>query len=80
LSGPDRLLSTPPDESFARHHATGWHTGEIRILTPDGLWWRAHASNGENVIAATSETQSETWHRAAEQASSLGILGRSVFP
>jgi hypothetical protein len=68
--------SPPSDESFARLYASGWSIGETRILTPDGLKRRVLGSNGEYVIDATGETQSETWHWAVEQARSLGMLGR----
>jgi hypothetical protein len=65
------------DELFARLHASGWSVGDSRILTPDGLRWRVLGANGENVIDATGETQAEAWHRAAEQARALGMLGRA---
>ena len=37
-------------------------------------------TNGENKIEARGATQSEARHCVAEQARSLGMLGRSVFP
>ena len=35
-------------------------------------------ANGENSISASAAGQAEAWHRAAEQARSLGMLGRSL--
>jgi hypothetical protein len=66
------------DESFARRHAAGWSAGEAKELTPAGPRWRVSGASGENVLGATGETQAEAWHRAAEQARSLGMLGRVV--
>jgi hypothetical protein len=66
------------DESYVRLHASGWSIGDARFLTRDGLRWRVLGSNGENVIDATGVTQSEAWHRAVEQAQSLGMLGRAA--
>jgi hypothetical protein len=66
------------DESFARLHAAGWSVGEAKGLTPAGARWRVTGASGENVLEATGETQAEAWHRAVEQARSLGLLGRVV--
>jgi hypothetical protein len=33
-------------------------------------------TDGENVIEARAATPAEAWHRAAEQARALGMLGR----
>jgi hypothetical protein len=73
---PGEYLSS--DESFARLKAAGWSVGEAKVLTPAGYRWRVNGANGENVLEATGEIQAEAWHRAAEQARSLGMLGRSV--
>jgi hypothetical protein len=67
-----------PDASFALLHTAGWSVGDVRVLTPTGPRWHVSGVNGENVIEATGETQAEAWHRAAEQARSLGMLGRSA--
>jgi hypothetical protein len=69
----------PPEESFGLLHWAGWSVGDVRVLTPAGPRWRVAGANGENVIDATGETQAEAWHRAVEQARSLGMPGRSVF-
>jgi hypothetical protein len=47
-------------------------------LLSAGPAWRVIGANGENLIDATGETQAVAWQKAAEQARSLGLLGRSV--
>jgi hypothetical protein len=37
-------------------------------------------TDGENEIVAGGAGRAEAWHLAAEQALSLGMLGRSVIP
>jgi hypothetical protein len=68
------------DESFARLHAAGWSVGDVRVLTGEGPVWLVTGTNGENVLDARSESQTRAWHRAAEQARSLGMLDRSTAP
>jgi hypothetical protein len=58
-----------------------WNVGEWEVTgPPHAPVWRVSGShNAGAVLDATGETQAEAWHRAAEQARSLGMLGRSVF-
>jgi hypothetical protein len=65
------------DESFALLHVAGWSVGDVLFLTADGAVWLVTGTNGENKIEARAATQAEAWHLAAEQARSLGMLGRS---
>ena len=48
--------------------------GDVQILTPDGPVWLVTGANGENVLEARGATQAEAWHRACQQAESLGML------
>jgi hypothetical protein len=63
------------DESLTRLQAAGWPVGETKVVTPAGPRWRVTWANGENLIDVSGETQAEAWHRAADQARSLGMLG-----
>jgi hypothetical protein len=60
-------------------HAAGWSVGDVPQWTPAGPAWLVTGANGENVIEARAATQAEAWHKAAEQARSLGMLGRLVL-
>jgi hypothetical protein len=62
------------DESFTRLKRAGWSVGDVRILTARGFSWLVTGANGENVIEARGATQAEAWHRACEQAESMGML------
>ena len=53
--------------------------GDVPQWTPAGPAWLVTGANGENVIEAHAATQAEAWHKAAEQARSLGMLGRLVL-
>jgi hypothetical protein len=44
--------------------------------TATGWTWIVPRNNGENAILASAKTHREAWHRAAEQARWLGMLGR----
>jgi hypothetical protein len=68
-----------PDESFALLHGAGRSVGDVRLPTEKGPVWLVTGTNGENVIETLAATQAEAWQRAAEQALSLGMLGRA-FP
>jgi hypothetical protein len=69
-------------ESWAVLREFGWSVREEEVTgPPQAPVWRVTGSRGEgSVIDATGATQAEAWHRAVEQARSLGMLGRSVFP
>jgi hypothetical protein len=69
-----------PDASYDLLHAAGWDVEEERVATPAGLRWVVTGTLGEEVVEARGATPAEAWHRAAEQARALGMLGRSVFP
>jgi hypothetical protein len=58
--------------------AAGWSVAEAKVLTPAAPRWHVTGANGEDLIDATGESQAEAWHRAVEQARSLGMLGRVV--
>lgn len=61
-----------PDDSFARLHAAGWSIGDV--ATASG--WVVSGTNGENRVHAEGRAQAEAWHRACQQAESLGMLRR----
>jgi hypothetical protein len=58
------------DESFARLHAAAWSVGDV--ATAGG--WFVSGTNGQSGLKAGGRTQAEAWHRAAEQAATVGIL------
>jgi hypothetical protein len=60
------------DESFDRLHHAGWSIGEIA-----GVTFRVvTGNNGENVIFAEGQSQTEAWYRATLQAEAVGMLAR----
>jgi hypothetical protein len=61
-------------------HAAGWSVGDILLLTANGPAWLVTGMDGENSIEARVAGLAEAWYVAVEQARSLGMLGRSVFP
>jgi hypothetical protein len=63
-------LSPSVDESADRLHLGGWSVGEL----PTVAGWLVTGLNGENLIEAPADTQSEAWQRACEQARSVGML------
>jgi hypothetical protein len=63
------------EESFAMLQAAGWSIGDLLLLTDDGPAWLVTGTNGENSIEARAPGQAEAWHKAVEQARSLGMLG-----
>jgi hypothetical protein len=67
------------DESFTLLHVAGWPVGDVPLFSPAGPAWLVTGADGENVIETRAATQAEAWQRAAEQARSLGMLGRA-FP
>jgi hypothetical protein len=60
------------DESRDRLHRAGWSIGEIADVT----FWVVAGNNGENVIIAEGQSQSEAWYRATLQAEAVGMLAR----
>jgi hypothetical protein len=58
------------DESCARLHAAGWSVGDVG--TAGG--WFVSGTNGQNGLKAGGRTQAEAWHRAGEQAATVGML------
>jgi hypothetical protein len=63
------------DACYMALEAAGWSVGEVYLLTAGGQVWYVDGRNGENVLLAQAATQGEAWHRAVEQAQSLGMLG-----
>jgi hypothetical protein len=61
------------DLCFFKLQRAGWSIG--CIATAQGTWIVSGA-NGENVIHAEGDTETEAWHRGVEQADSLGMMGR----
>jgi hypothetical protein len=68
------------DESFALLHAAGCSVGDVRVLTGEGPVWLVSGTNGENTIEARGASQAEAWHKAVEQARSLGMHGHEPPP
>src|SRR5262245_26285435 len=64
------------DESAARLKRAGWSMGDCCTLSAAGPTWLVAGRNGENLIEARGTTQREAWHRACQQAQSVGMLGR----
>jgi hypothetical protein len=68
-------LSRTSDVSLASLHQAGWTSGDTAFLGADsGIVWLVSGRNGENLIRAEGATRDEAWHRAVEQARSLGML------
>ena len=56
-------------------HRAGWTISSTAFATTDGgSVWVVSGHNGENLIRADAETEAEAWHRAVDQARSVGIL------
>jgi hypothetical protein len=70
------------DESCALLRAAGWRVHEEEVTgPPHAPLWRVTGRNHlEGAIDATGKSRAEAWHRAVEQARSLGMMGRSVVP
>jgi hypothetical protein len=61
------------DLCYVKLHWAGWSIG--CVATAQGTWIVSGA-NGENVIHAEGDTETQAWQRAFEQADSLGMMGR----
>jgi hypothetical protein len=72
IGGP--VASVSVDKSADRLHRSGWSMGEL--LTAAG--WLVTGLNGENLIEARADTQSEAWQNACEQARAVGMLRPST--
>jgi hypothetical protein len=64
-----------PDACYVALKAAGWSVGEVYLLTGGGPLWCVDGRNGENLLLAHAATQAEAWHKAVEQARSLGMPG-----
>ena len=67
----------PSDESHARLKAAGWSVGHVRIGPAHAPVWQVQGTNGENQLVAYGRTLADAYHKACEQARTLGMLGRA---
>jgi hypothetical protein len=81
ILGEAETAHPPFDESYALLVAAGWLVrGEEVTGPPHAPLWRVTVRNHEEgAIDATGKTRTEAWHRAVEQARSLGMLDRAVY-
>jgi hypothetical protein len=53
---------------------SGWNVAEAQAGSPEEPFWWVTGSRGDGVLDVTGKTRAEAWHRAVEQARSLGTL------
>jgi hypothetical protein len=62
------------DSCADRLHGAGWSIGEIGC----GAAWLVSGVNGENAIRTAGPIRAAAWRRACDQASAVGMLGRTL--